>query len=156
MFCWDSGLSVWIPWNSLSPSNVKVLATCYRKMKLQTLCQVKENRHQRLHIVWFALYEICRLCCSVAQLCPTLCNPMDCSTPGFPVLTSAQTHVHRVSDAIQPTHPLLPSSPPAFNLSQYQGLKKDQCCPKAGGGEGQAENGWWAQGLLWGVKMIWD
>ena len=49
--------------------------------------------------------------CSVAQSCPTLCNPMDCSTPGFPVLhylpELAQTHVHRVSDAIQPSHPWL-------------------------------------------------
>ena len=63
---------------------------------------------------------------SVAQLSPALCNPIDCSTPGFPVLhhlpNSAQTHVHRVSDAIQPSHPLLFPSPPAFNLAQYQGL----------------------------------
>ena len=59
--------------------------------------------------------------CSVAKSCPTLCNPMDCSTLGFPVLHCllefAQTHVHWVSDAIQPSHPLLPPSPPAFNLS---------------------------------------
>jgi len=63
---------------------------------------------------------------SVAQLCPTLCDPMDCSTPGFPVhhqfLELAQTHVHRVSDAIQPSHPLSFPSPPAFSLSQHQGL----------------------------------
>ena len=63
---------------------------------------------------------------SVAQSCQTLCNPMDCSTPGFPfhhqLLELAQTHVHRVSDAIQPSHPLLSPSPPAFNLSQLQGL----------------------------------
>ena len=55
-----------------------------------------------------------------------LCNPMDCSMPGFPVheqlLEFAQTHVHRVGDAIQPSHPLLSPSPPAFNLSQHQGL----------------------------------
>ena len=65
-------------------------------------------------------------CCSVAQLCPTLCDPMDCRTPGFPVLHHllelAQTHVHPVSDAIQPSHPLSSPSPPAFNLSQHQGL----------------------------------
>ena len=65
-------------------------------------------------------------CCSVAQSCPTLCNPIDWSTPGFPVLHYlpgfAQTHVHRVSDAIQPSHPLLPPSLPALNLSQHQGL----------------------------------
>ena len=65
---------------------------------------------------------------SVAQSCLTFCNPMDCSTPGLPVhrqfpeLTS--TRVHWVSDAIQPSHPLLSLSPPAFNLSQHQGLLK--------------------------------
>ena len=61
---------------------------------------------------------------SVTQQCPTLCDPMDCSTPGFPVhhqlLELAQTHVHRVSDVIQPS--LSSPSPPAFNLSQHQGL----------------------------------
>ena len=65
---------------------------------------------------------------SVAQLCLTLCNSMDCRTSGFPVhheLTEfTQTHVHWVDDAIQPFH-LLPSpSPPTFNLSQHQGLFK--------------------------------
>ena len=62
-----------------------------------------------------------------SQLCPTLCSPIDCSTPGFPIhhqlLELAQTHVHRVSDAIQPSHPLSSPSPPAFNLSQHQGLQ---------------------------------
>ena len=65
---------------------------------------------------------------SVAQSCPTLCHPMDCSTPGLPVhhqlLESTQTHVHWVGDAIQPSHPLLSPSPPTFNLSQHQGLFK--------------------------------
>ena len=63
---------------------------------------------------------------SVAQSCPTLWDPMDCSTPGFPghhqLPKLAQTHVHRVSDAIQSSHPLSSPSPPAFNLSQHQGL----------------------------------
>ena len=63
---------------------------------------------------------------SVAQLCPTLCNPMDCSTPGLPVYHQlpefTQTHVYPVGDAIQPSHPLSSPSPPAFNLSQHQGL----------------------------------
>ena len=64
-------------------------------------------------------------CCSVTKLCPTLCNPMSCSTPGFPVLhyllAFTQTRVHWVGDAIQPSHPV--SSPsPAFNLFQHQGL----------------------------------
>ena len=65
-------------------------------------------------------------CCLVTKLCPTLCNPLDCSTPGFPVLhyllDLAQTHVLSVSDAIQPSHPLLPPSPLALNLSQHQSL----------------------------------
>ena len=64
---------------------------------------------------------------SVAQLCPTLCDPMDYSTAGLPVhhqlLEFTQTHVLGVRDAIQPSHPLLaPSPPPAFSLSQHQGL----------------------------------
>ena len=62
----------------------------------------------------------------VAQLCPTLYDPMDCSTPGFPVHHQlpepTQTHVHWVSDAIHPSHPRPSPSPPAFNLSQHQGL----------------------------------
>ena len=63
---------------------------------------------------------------SVAQLCPTLCDPMECSMLGFPVHHQlpelVQTHHHQVSDAIQPSHPLLSPSPPAFNLSQCQSL----------------------------------
>ena len=59
-------------------------------------------------------------------LCLTLCDPMDCSMPGFPVyhqfLELAQTHVHRVGNAIQPPHPLLSPSPPALNLSQHLDL----------------------------------
>ena len=63
---------------------------------------------------------------SVAQSCPSLCDPVNNSTPGLPVHHQlpefTQTHVHRVSDAIQPSHPLLPPSPPAPNPSQHQGL----------------------------------
>ena len=62
----------------------------------------------------------------VTQSCLTLCNPIHCSKPGFPVLHQllelAQTHVHWVGDAIQPSHPLSSSSPPAFSLSQLQGV----------------------------------
>ena len=65
-------------------------------------------------------------CCSVTQLWVTLWYPMNCSMPGLAVLQYlmglAQTHIHWVSDAIQPSNPLLPSSPPALNLSQYQSL----------------------------------
>ena len=63
---------------------------------------------------------------SVAQSCPTICDPMGCSTPGFPVHHQlpelTQSHVHWVGDAIQSFHPLSSPSPPAFNLSQHQGL----------------------------------
>ena len=65
---------------------------------------------------------------SVAQSCLTLCDPMDCSTPGFLVHHQlpefTQTHVHWVGDAIQPSHLLLSPSPPTFNLSQHYGLFK--------------------------------
>ena len=65
---------------------------------------------------------------SVAQLCPALCNRMDCSTPGLPVhhqlLELTQTHVLWVGDAFQPSHPLLSPSPPTFNLSRHQCLFK--------------------------------
>ena len=65
---------------------------------------------------------------SVAQSCPTLCEPMNFSMPGLPVHHQlpefTQTHVHRVSDAIQPSHPLSSPSPPTFNLPQHQGLFK--------------------------------
>ena len=65
---------------------------------------------------------------SVAQSCRTLCDPMNCSTPGLPVHHQlpefTQTHVHWVSDTIQPSHPLSSPSPPALNLSEHQGLFK--------------------------------
>ena len=64
---------------------------------------------------------------SVAQSCPTLCDPMNCSMPGLPGVLHhlpefTQTHVHRVTDAIQPSHPLLSPTPPAPNPSQHQSL----------------------------------
>ena len=65
---------------------------------------------------------------SVVQSCPTLCDPMDCSTPGLPVhhqlAEFTQTHCHWVSDAIQPSYPWSSPSPPAFNLCHHQGLFK--------------------------------
>ena len=65
---------------------------------------------------------------SVTQLCPTLFDPMDCSTPAFPVYHQlpefTQTHVHWVSDAFQPSHPLLPPPPLALNPSQHQDVFK--------------------------------
>ena len=73
------------------------------------------------------VFSFCWLISSVqlvesAQSCRTLCDPMDCSTPGLPVLELTQTHVHRVGDAIQPSYSLLSPFPPAFNLSQHQDL----------------------------------
>ena len=63
---------------------------------------------------------------SVIQLCPTLCDPMNCSMPVLPVHHQfpefTQTHVHQVGDAIQPSHPLSSPSPPALNPSHHQGL----------------------------------
>ena len=65
-------------------------------------------------------------CTSIAQSCQTLCNPVDCSTPGFPVHHRLpelpQTHVHQVGDVIEPSQPLSSPTTPAFNLSQNQGL----------------------------------
>ena len=71
------------------------------------------------------------MCCSVTQSYPTLCDPMDCITPGLPVPHQhpkfAQVHVHCISSAIQPSHPLTPSSY-ALNLSQHQGLFQGVGC----------------------------
>ena len=82
--------------------------------------------------------------CSVPKSCLTLCDPMDFSTPGFPILhylpESAQTHVHRVGDAIQPSCTLSSPSPPALNLSQHQGWIQGWCLneqpPRKQGGLG--------------------
>ena len=72
------------------------------------------------------VFNIPSCCYSVAQSCPTVCNPTDCITPVFPVLyyllELAQTHTHWVGDAIQPSHPLSSPSPPVLTLSQHQGL----------------------------------
>ena len=77
---------------------------------------------QRVYLVMSS----CHCCCSVTKLCLTLCDLMECSTPGFLVLhyllEFAETHVHWVGDAIQPSYPLSSHSPPAFNLSQHEGL----------------------------------
>ena len=72
------------------------------------------------------LHLFCCCCCSVPELCPTLCTPVECSLPGSFVLyylpEFVQIHVHWVSNAIQPSHPLLPPSPFAFSFPQDQGL----------------------------------
>ena len=75
---------------------------------------------------WTQLFEKTVQFSSVSQSCPTLCDPMNCSTPGLPVHHQLpefpQTHVHRVSEAIHPSHPLSSPSPPAPNPSQHQSL----------------------------------
>ena len=77
-------------------------------------------------MIWLTVFFTSVQFNSVTQSCLTLCDPMDCSTPGFLVHHQlpefTQTHVHWVGDAIQPSHPLSSPSPPAFNLSQHQGL----------------------------------
>ena len=69
------------------------------------------------------IWKYCYCCCSVPMLCRTLCDPMDCSMPGFPILhyllNLAQTHVHWAGNAIQSSYPLFPWSPSALNLSQH-------------------------------------
>ena len=88
---------------------------------LNTVCMRTQTHCSSLHTKkWLIHFS------SVAQLCPTLCDPMNCSMPGLPVHHQlpefTQTHVRQVSDAIQPSHPLLSPSPPAPNPSQHQGL----------------------------------
>ena len=94
----------------------------------------KEIKEQRMRKLWLPdgyLVTVVRNCSravisSVAQLCPTLCDPMNCSTPGLPVHHQmpefTQTQVHEVGDAIQPSYPLSSPSPPAPNPSQHQSL----------------------------------
>ena len=80
------------------------------------------NKHIKTYMTAFSSAQFS----SVAQSCPTLCDPMDYCTPGSPVHHQlpelALTHVYRVSDAIQPSHPLSSPPSPAFNLSQHQGF----------------------------------
>ena len=77
----------------------------------------------------YAIYTQVVQFSSVIQSCLTLCDPMNRSMPGLPVHhqlpESTQTQVHRVGDAIEPSHPLLSPSPPALNLSQHQGLSNE-------------------------------
>ena len=99
--------------SSLSLQNMKMRAC----LALELHCDFLRNALlSQPYVLW---------CCSVTQSCPTLTDLMDCSMPGLPVshylLKFVQAYVHWVSDALQPSHPLLPPSP-AFNLSQHQRL----------------------------------
>ena len=92
---------------------------------------ISHNGKMHKKVCVYAHVYVCVCVCmykfsSVTQSCPTLCDPMNCSTPGLPVhhqlLEFTQTQVHRVSDVIQPSHPLASRSPPAPNPSQHQSL----------------------------------
>ena len=86
--------------------------------------KIIRNRKKNSFIFWMDALPPSQSVKSLGRV--WLCDPMDYSTPAFPVhhqlLELTQTHVHQVSDAIQPSHPLSYASPPAFNLSQHQGL----------------------------------
>ena len=105
---------------------LEVLTTAIREEKEIKVIQIGKEVKLSLFADDMILYISSVQFSSVAQSCPTLCDPMNRSTPGLPVhhqlLESTQTHVHRVSDAIQPSHPLPSASPPAPNPSKHQGL----------------------------------
>ena len=121
----------WALFNAAVPDHLSIICTqtffhslwCYLYIFSITLFSVW------IITVWVTSLHRClfmSLCCSVAQSCPTCCDPMDVSTLGLPVSHRlpefAQVHVHCISDAVQSPHPLMPSFPSALNLSQHQGL----------------------------------
>ena len=115
------GLRPWVLLSSIFISAFLIPLACYFQFS-QHRCVSRtwvsdHSRSTALPSVQFS---------SVAQSCPTLCDPMNHSTPGLPVHHQlpefTETHVHRVSDAIQPSHPLSSPSPSALNLSQHWGL----------------------------------
>ena len=129
--CWTTFASVeYIPHNhGITPFNVLLNSVCLyflRILHFEPWCSSRVLACNFFSLVFFTDFGIRKIQFgSVVQLFLTLCDPMDCSTLGFPVhhwfLEIAQTHVHRVRDAIQPSHPM--SSPsPAFSLSQHQCL----------------------------------
>ena len=102
-------------------TSTPVADSCWRMAKPIQYCKVIS-----LQLNKFKLKNNNNQFSSVPQSCPTLCDPMDYSMPGFNVhhqlLELAQTHVYWIGDAIQPSHPLSSPSPSTFNLAQYQGL----------------------------------
>ena len=125
---WNHSLNLWLSLRSQSFSVPELIfhSVCPLLDKNKRLMEAswwERLTEGKLGLLWWAGL------CSVQfswQLCPTLCDPMDCSMPGIPVHHQlpelAQTHVHQVGDAIQPYHLLSSPSPPAFNLSQHQSL----------------------------------
>ena len=106
-------------WNTREVPETIFLILNFMSVYLQFFSSLNIYIQAHIHIYGFKLS-------SVAQSCLTLCDHMDCSMPGFPVHHQIpepiQTHVHQVSDTIQPSHPLSSPSPLAFNLFQHQGL----------------------------------
>ena len=125
--CWRTMVIVWlyilkfflVTDNTLPP----LLPTFILKLKLELIILIQPN--QLIFFVTTNIFEQLNVFSSVAKL--SLCDPMDCSTPGLPIHQQlpepTQTHVHWVSDVIQPSNPLLAPFP-ALNLSQHQGLFK--------------------------------
>ena len=107
----------YFPMNWLFTSGGQIL-----ELQLQHIIQYYVNYFIAQNVLAFTTQSVS----SVAQSCPTLCDPMNHSTPGLPVHHQlpefTRTHVHRVGDVIQPSHPLSSPSPPASNPSQHQGL----------------------------------
>ena len=91
------------------------------------------HRIVHLKMVKMVNFTLCMFCCSLTSLCPTISDHMDCRMPGFPILRCllefAQTHVHRVSDAIQPSHPLSPTSPPASIFPTIRVFSNESALP---------------------------
>ena len=109
-----------------------LLLDVFRSLTIKAIIDVRAfyaNFHLFISLISFSCLPVGSVPFnSVTQSCPTLCNPMDCSTPGLPVHHQlpelTQTHVNWVGDAIQPSHPLSSPYLPAFNLSQHQSLFK--------------------------------
>ena len=122
---WRS-LQAVVRWVTKSWTQLKRLSSHYVHLFILLLMDIWVASSLRLWICLYVSFGECS--CSVAKSCPTLQDPMNRNTPGFPVHHQlpefTQTHVHWVGDAIQPTHPLSPASPPAPNPSQHQGLFK--------------------------------
>ena len=107
---------------SLPPQPLSFSAHCFCLFLLSTwYLMLTPNIYVYIHTQMLIYVHCC--CCSVTKSCPALCDPMDCSTPGFPVphhlSEFTQLHVHWISDTIHGSHPLPPSFPLAFNISHH-------------------------------------
>ena len=124
-----------IPW-TLEPGRLRSIGVAKNRVQLSARMCARACTHTHTHTHTHTpparpphtqeIYGASVQFSLVTESCLTLCHPMDCTTPGFPVHHQlpelTQTHVHRVGDAIQSSHPLSSPSPPAFSLSQHQGL----------------------------------